>query len=79
LYSTTTATTAATSTNTTIATTTTTTTNNNNNNNPIFIYLRESLTTQKPITKLVRVRKRKQQYSVQFFIISVPSQQPQGQ
>jgi hypothetical protein len=35
--------------------------NNNNNNNSIRIYLRANLTAQRPITKLTRVRKKKQQ------------------
>jgi hypothetical protein len=40
--------------------------NNNNNNsiqfNSILIYLRANLTAQRPITKLARVRSKKQQY-----------------
>jgi hypothetical protein len=35
--------------------------NNNNNNNSIRIYLRANLTAQKPVTKLARVRRTKQQ------------------
>jgi hypothetical protein len=33
--------------------------NNNNNNNTILVYLRADLTVQRPITKLVRVSKKK--------------------
>jgi hypothetical protein len=35
--------------------------NNNNNNNKIIIYLHTNLTAQRPITKLVRVHRKKEQ------------------